>query len=129
MTKKWVRVLGWIAVGATSLFFIQNGIQKLAGTSPMVEMFRELGYPDWARFAVGCVELAGAVLMALPRLTLYGASLLSVLMLGAVLTEFSAGHGFEAVLAGQWLVVVLVTAGVRYRVLSRKRTKENGMRQ
>ena len=113
--KKWMRIAGWSIVGLTSLFFVQSGIQKLAGTEQMVDMFLKLGYPDWSRVVVGLVEIAGAILLALPRLTLYAAAVLGILMIGAVASEMLAGQGYGALLAGQWLILLALIAGVRLR--------------
>ncbi|MFC5470898.1 DoxX family protein [Cohnella suwonensis] len=113
--KKWIRIAGWIVVGLTSLFFVQSGIQKLAGTEQMVEMFHKLGYPDWSRVAVGWVEIAGAVLLALPRLTLYAATALGILMIGAVASEVMSGQGMGAFIPGQWLILLALIAGLRFR--------------
>ncbi|MBB6670431.1 DoxX family protein [Cohnella nanjingensis] len=122
--NKGMRIAGWIVVGAAALFFVQNGIQKLAGAGQMVEMFDALGFPDWARIVVGLAELAGGILLAVPRTTLYAAAALSLLMIGAVVSEASAGHGFESLLPAQWLVVLGGIAGVRLRIRARARAKE-----
>ena len=112
--KRWVRVAGWVAVGVTSLFFVQSGIQKLAGAEHMVEMFHELGYPDWSRSVIGLFEIICAVMLVVPRMTMYAATLLCVLMIGAVASELLAGQGWGALLPGQWVVVSALVAGVRY---------------
>ncbi|MFS0724945.1 DoxX family protein [Paenibacillus sp. 1P07SE] len=121
--KKWLTIAGWIAVGLTVLFFMQNGIQKIVGTAAMVEMLQSLGYPRWARIAIGAAEVSGALILAVPRTTRYGAIGLSALMAGATAVELANGHGFEAVLAGQWLVVLVCIAVIRSRY-QRKQTKE-----
>ncbi|WP_186438168.1 DoxX family protein [Cohnella terricola] len=125
--KKWVRIAGWIVVGLTSLFFIQSGIQKLVGTEQMVDMFHELGYPDWSRVVVGLIEIVGAVLLALPRLTFYSAAALGTLMIGAVASELLAGQGLGALLPGQWLLLLGLIAGVRIKlnIQSKARRVEN----
>lgn len=125
--KKWIRTAGWIVVGLTSLFFVQSGIQKLAGTEQMVEMFRNLGYPDWSRIVIGMVEIAGAVLLALPRLTIYAATVLGILMIGAVASEAMAGQGMGALIAGQWLILLALITGLRFRfyLLSKARRGAN----
>lgn len=121
--KKWMRIAGWVVVGLTSLFFIQSGIQKLAGTEQMIDMFHELGYPDWSRVIIGLVEIAGAVLLALPRLTLYAATALGALMVGAVASEMLAGQGFGALMPGQWLILMALIAGVRLRFVLHSKSR------
>lgn len=116
--KKWIRIAGWVVVGVTSLFFVQSGMQKLAGVEQMTDMFQQLGYPDWGRIVVGLIEIAGAVLLALPRFTAYAAAGLGVLMIGAVVSEIMAGHGFGALLPAQWLIVFVLVAAARFKVAS-----------
>ncbi|OZB91296.1 DoxX family protein [Paenibacillus sp. XY044] len=122
--KKWIPVIGWIVVAATSLFFIQSGFQKLAGTEEMADMFQELGFPDWSRYAVGLLEMAGAVLLVFPRWTHYAAGLLAVLMVGAVSSEIMAGQGLGALLPAQWLILLALIAGIRIRRILRSKPKQ-----
>lgn len=120
--NKWWRIAGWIVVGLTAVFFLQSGIQKLMGTEQMVRHFEDLGLPGWSRTVIGLVELAGAILLALPRLTLYAALALGGLMVGATATELWAGQGAGALLPGQWLILLAIIAGVRYKVAVRRKT-------
>ena len=122
--KTWLRIVGWIVIGVTTIFFVQNGIQKLAGTEQMVDMFYELGYRDLGRVVVGLIEVAGGILLLFPRWTIYAAGSLGILMIGAIVTEVINNHSFEAVLAGQWLIVLATIAGVRFRLITQMKTKE-----
>lgn len=65
--KKWIRVLGWIVIWASAVFFIQSGFQKLTGMGEMVDLFYDLGYSDGFRIAVGWFEVIGALLLVVPR--------------------------------------------------------------
>jgi uncharacterized membrane protein YphA (DoxX/SURF4 family) len=121
--NQWIRIAGWVIIGLTSLFFIQIGIQKLVGAKEMIDTFQELGYPDWSRFVVGLVEIAGAILLVVPRWTMYAATALGALMIGAVASELLAGRGFEAVLAGQWLILLAIIAVVRFRILTHSNSR------
>lgn len=125
--KKAYRVAGWIVVWLTALFFLQNGVQKVIGVEQMAEMFRELGYPDWFRVAVGLIEIAGAVLLAIPRFTLHASAGLAVLMIGAAVSEARAGHTFEVLLPAQWLVVFLLILYARIRIRRSAEKKENAV--
>lgn len=122
--KKPIRVAGWIVVGLTSLFFVQSGIQKLVGTEQMVDLFHEFGFPGWFRVVVGTLEIMGAALLAIRRLTLYAAASLGVLMIGAVATEITAGHGIGGVLLpGQWLILLVLITGARFKFLQRSTSR------
>jgi uncharacterized membrane protein YphA (DoxX/SURF4 family) len=114
--RKAYRLAGWIVVWLTALFFLQNGVQKVIGTAQMVDMFRELGYPDWFRIAVGLLETAGAIGLAIPRFTLHAAAAMAVLMAGAAASEAMAGRTFEVLLPAQWLIVHVLILYARIRI-------------
>lgn len=115
MQARWLKAAGWIAVGLAALFFLWNGVQKLIGTDGMIAMFRELGYPDWSRVAVGLAETAGGLALLVPRLTTAAAAFLGCLMIGAMFAEWQAGHTFEILIPAQWLIVFALIAWVRTR--------------
>jgi len=122
--RKAYRWAGWIVVWLTAVFFLQNGVQKVIGAQQMVAMFRELGYPDWMRIAVGLIEIAGAVLLVIPRFTLHASAGLAVLMIGAAVSEWRAGELFEALLPFQWLLVFLIILYARIRIRRAAAVKE-----
>jgi len=111
--NRWMRIAGWIVVGLTSLFFIQSGLQKLLGTEQIIDHFDALGYPDWSRIVIGIAEILGAVLLGWPRLTVWAAAALGVLMIGAVASEWLAGQGVAAVLI----------PGMRYKLVIRPKIR------
>jgi uncharacterized membrane protein YphA (DoxX/SURF4 family) len=122
--NRWMRIAGWIVVGLTSLFFIQSGLQKLLGTEQIIDHFDALGYPDWSRIVIGIAEILGAVLLGWPRLTVWAAAALGVLMIGAVASEWLAGQGVAAVLIpGQWLILLVLIAGMRYKLVIRPKIR------
>lgn len=115
MKEKVLKAAGWIVLVVTALFFAMAGGQKLAGSEQMVTTFRELGYADWFRIAVGLLEIACAVLLLVLRTTM-AAAVLGLLMIGAVSAELRLGNGWQVLLPGQWLIVsVLIVAVKLYR--------------
>ena len=115
MRSRWLKAAGWIVVGLAALFFLWNGAQKLIGADEMIAMFRELGYPDWSRTAVGLAETAGGLALLVPRLTTGAAAFLGGLMIGAMFAEWQAGHTFEMWIPAQWLIVFAIIVLVRTR--------------
>jgi len=115
MKRKWLRWAGWAVVVLTAVFFIVNGLQKIAGTETMRAMFDEFGFADWARVTVGIAELAGGIGLLIRPLTGFAAAGLAVLMAGAAGTELTHGHQFEALIPAQWLIVLAVIAVIRLR--------------
>ncbi len=68
------------------------GGAKLAGLPAMVALFAAIGFGQWFRYATGLWEIAGALLLILPRTTTLGALALSALMLGAAGSEMLILH-------------------------------------
>lgn len=59
------------------------GLSKVAGTELAVQSFAKWGYPDWARFVTGIVEVVAALLLVVPRWAFFGASALVPIMASA----------------------------------------------
>ena len=78
------RIISWvlrIALFAAMLFM--GAIPKLVGQDISVAVFEQLGQP-WARIPVGLMELAGALLIIVPRTAFLGGGLIAATMVGAV---------------------------------------------
>ena len=58
----------------------------------MVAEFDVVGLGQWFRYAVALVELVGAVLLLVPRTTFYGALVLAVACLGALIAQIAVIH-------------------------------------
>jgi uncharacterized membrane protein YphA (DoxX/SURF4 family) len=56
-------------------------------SSRMAADFARWGFPEWARYAVGTVEMVAAGLLLVPRATRLAAVFLAVVMVGALLTH------------------------------------------
>jgi putative oxidoreductase len=69
------------------IFFALQGVVKLIGAGGWVHRFRAWGYPDHFSIVVGAAELAGAILLVIPKTRTIGALLLMVIMLGATATH------------------------------------------
>jgi putative oxidoreductase len=113
--KNWRHVLIWVVLGIASLFFLMGGSQKLAGSDQMVAMFSEMGYPAWFRVAVGLFEIAGAIALLIPKVSLYAAAAFVLLMAGATWSEFTSGRAFEVPLPAFWLVAFGLIVYVKLR--------------
>jgi hypothetical protein len=74
-----------------SVFLLVGGA-KLVGRPDMVALFREIGIGQWLRYVTGTIEVAGAALLIVPRLTGGSALLLGAVMIGATLIEFFVLH-------------------------------------
>jgi uncharacterized membrane protein YphA (DoxX/SURF4 family) len=67
----------WILRVLLGLAFLAIGGAKLAGTWYTVQFFAAIGWGQWFRYLTGLLDVAGAVLLFLPRWTCYGALLLA----------------------------------------------------
>lgn len=67
-----------------AVIFFLAGSAKLGGQPIMVATFEKIGIGQWFRYATGSIEVASAVLLLIPKLTIVGAILVCATMTGAV---------------------------------------------
>ena len=77
--------------------FAMAGVSKLAGVAAMVQMFDLIGVGQWFRYLTGGIEVVGAILLLIPALASYGAAVLAVTMVGAIITHLFIVGGNPAV--------------------------------
>jgi uncharacterized membrane protein YphA (DoxX/SURF4 family) len=76
----------WLLQVLLAVLMAGPGSQKF--TSPVWErMFRAWGYPDGFYLLIGAVEVAGGILLLVPRVASYSAMMLAVVMAGAAATH------------------------------------------
>jgi hypothetical protein len=79
-------MLLWTISSLAAVYFVFIGAQKF--TSPFwLNAFARWGYSDSFRMLIGIVEIAGGLLLAFPKTTIYGAIAIDVVMLGALGTR------------------------------------------
>ncbi|MFF0290999.1 DoxX family protein [Streptomyces sp. NPDC005262] len=76
----------WVLQVILASVFVMVGASKLAGAQDMVKIFQDVGAGQWLRYVTGSLELAGAVLLLVPRLSVLGGLILTGVMTGAFLT-------------------------------------------
>ncbi|MDP9115574.1 MAG: DoxX family protein, partial [Acidobacteriota bacterium] len=87
---RWSRVrlvVVWILQLLVAAAFIRVGVSKLASSPPMVDLFAKIGLGQWFRYLTGTLEVAGGIGVLIPRLSLYAALLLVLVMLGAIVSQ------------------------------------------
>ena len=82
-----VTVALWALQALLALMFAMAGPAKIFGEQAMVEMFATIGIGQWFRYAVGTLEIFGAVGVLIPRVSGPAALGLVCLMAGAALTN------------------------------------------
>jgi len=105
--RKGANIALWVLQALLALAFVGAASGKLLGKPEMVALFEAVGVGQWFRYVTGLMELTGALLIVVPRTKFFGAALLSVVMVGAVLTHLFILHNAPTVPA-----VLLVLAGV-----------------
>jgi uncharacterized membrane protein len=118
----------WTLQVLMALSFVSAGAQKLAGTREMVDMFSTIGAGQWLRYAIGVVELAGAIGLLVRPLSGLAAMGLVGLMIGATATNLFVIDATPWVPVG-YLVVAAIIARARLprttaRVLGGERTSQ-----
>lgn len=79
--------------GLTILFFIADGAMKLVPLQPVTETMQALGWPtDPALLrTLGAIQIAATLLYAYPQSSVFGATLLTAYLGGAVATHLRIG--------------------------------------
>jgi putative oxidoreductase len=97
----------WILqIGAAGMF-LMVGFFKLSGDPRMVGLFDAIGVGQWFRYVTGSLEVLGAVLLLIPRLSGLGALLLVGVMLGAVVTHLFVVGGSPL-----GAIILLIVTGI-----------------
>jgi putative oxidoreductase len=106
-TAKIVNVVLWVLQIAAAGMFLMVGFLKLSGNAQLVGLFQAIGIGQWFRYLTGTLEVAGAILLLIPRTSGLGALMLAVVMICAVATHvfIVGGSPFMA-------IILLVVTGV-----------------
>ena len=116
--SKSVNIALWVAQGLLALAFVGAGTGKLLGTPDMVALYEAIGSGQWFRYVTGILELAGAVLVIVPRTRVVGAGLLASIMLGAITTHLFVLHSSPLAALVLLVVASFVLWGRRAEVAS-----------
>jgi putative oxidoreductase len=113
-TGKVMNVVLWVLQIAAAGMFLMAGFSKLSGNAQMVGLFEAIGVGQWFRYLTGTLEVAGAILLLIPRTSGLGALMLVGVMAGAVMTHLFIVGG-SPLMAIILLVVTAVVAWGRRR--------------
>ena len=92
MTRRQIlkEIVIWVITLFLALVCLRSGLMKFPGFSGeqfWIRDFQRWGYPDWFRHVVAAGELLSFLLLLVPRVAGYGASIFAVVMLGAIFTH------------------------------------------
>src|SRR5882672_9419460 len=117
-TAKIVNVLLWLLqIGAAGMF-LMVGFLKLSGNPQLVGLFEAIGLGQWFRYLTGSLEVGGAILLLIPRLSGLGALMLFGVMIGAIITHLFIVGGSPLMAILLLVVTGVVAWGRRQRTLS-----------
>jgi len=117
-------VVTWFLRIALAALFLGAGISKLAGEPAMVDMFATIGAGQWLRYFVGACEVAGAVGVLVPRLSVLAAGGLALLMVGASIANVTLLDASPLLTLAIFVVAVLTAwLGLRARGTARDRLR------
>jgi len=77
----------WTLQILSAAMFLFAGSLKLMGEPMMVQAFGAIGLGQWFRYVTGGIEVASAILLLIPALAAYGAAVLALTMVGAIITH------------------------------------------
>lgn len=95
---------GRILSGLVIAFLLFDSLIKFLMIQPVIDSFRQLGYPESLAIEIGAIDLLCTVLYAIPRTAVLGAILLTGLLGGAMASHIRIGSPlFSHVLFGVYL--------------------------
>jgi len=98
-------VTGWLLRVALAVFFLTVGSRMFGEHSMWVPIFNHMGAPPWVRYLTSALQVAGAVLLVIPRTFLIGAFFIGCTTVGALLTWMVVLHEPESA----WVPAILLT--------------------
>jgi putative oxidoreductase len=102
----------WFLRAVVALFFVCVGTSKFAAHSQWVRIFQLIGFGQWFRYLTGTLQVAGGLLVLIPRTFVFGILILACTMAGAMAAwMFFLGSPFTAVIPGVLLVGLVLVGG------------------
>ena len=111
--RSWVDYVRiWLPRVAVALLFFFVGKSKFGSQSSWIKTFEQIGFGQWLRYATGAVQIAGAIIVLIPRIFVLGILMLAATMLGAMAAwVFLLGAPFNAIFPGALLIGLLLAGG------------------
>lgn len=97
MRKYLLPAVLWLVSLFLTTVFVNAGWPKFSAESGWGRAFANWGFPNWFRVLVGVIEVAGGLLLLVPRTAIYAAAALAVIMLGAMGTHIIADNNPAAI--------------------------------
>jgi hypothetical protein len=112
-------VTGWLLRVALAVFFFTVGWRMFGAHSVWIPIFVRIGAPAWFRYLAGALQVAGAILLVIPRTFLIGAWFIGCTMIGAILSWMVVLHEPQSALVPAILLTLLTACVVQHFWLAR----------
>ena len=107
-------VTGWVLRIAACGVFVGVGLTKFASDSMWVKLFAQIGLGDWFRYVTGALQVAGGLLVLVPKTIYVGLVLAGVTMVGAIVVHlFVLDTGVGGAIIPLALLVFIVAVAAR----------------
>jgi putative oxidoreductase len=84
-----------------------------------IPIFVRIGVPAWFRYLAGALQVAGAILLVIPRTFLIGACFIGCTMIGAIFSWMVVLHEPQSALVPAILLTLLAACVVQHFWLAR----------
>jgi uncharacterized membrane protein YphA (DoxX/SURF4 family) len=112
----------WALRIVLGLAFILFALMKLSGREAMIAEFDAVGLGQWFRYFTATLELIGGILVLIPSVSVFGAILMLVVDLGALVAQVTILHIdwiHTVVIAALVALLIYLQRGTLARVISR----------
>lgn len=116
--RKIGNVVLWVLQIAAAGMFLMVGFLKLSGDPQLVGLFEAIGLRQWFRYLTGTLEVAGAILLLIPRTSGLGALMLAGVMAAAVVTHLFIVGGSPFMATLLLVVTSIIAWGRRQRTMN-----------
>lgn len=104
----------WALTIILALIYIMSGVPKVGAFDFIAARFEEVwGYPEWFRTLIGGLEFIGGIFLIIPATAFYAASMLGVIMLGAIYTHLALGNPLFTPIPAICLILLMIVAYTR----------------
>ncbi len=108
-------ILLWLVILAEGVSMVDAGLGKFRDVEGWQYWFGQWGYPVTFATLIGIVEIGGAILLFVPLLSTYAATLLGAVMAGAIYTLAINESDLSMFDPSFHLILLLIIATFRYR--------------
>jgi putative oxidoreductase len=115
MSAKSSNPWAWVLTAVLVYVFVAAAVVKLAGARLAIEEFQTFGYPQWVRYAVAAIEIAGATMLLIRKTAVFAAALLGAVMAGACISHLAAHQAVMAFIPVVMRGLLGIVGRIRWR--------------